>query len=250
MVIARSRVSTLKQPPDKPAASASGCPCARPCPAMEHISPLMSLGESVRFRRGEVFWQAGTPAHEVLVVCSGLVKLSRPRGIEGGEGEGARELILDLLHRGQLAGEESTQDHAVYNSTATALSSGRAIRLSRAQLLQRLDESPRLLWTLLHTSLQRTQRISERAQEGGAPVQQRLAHLLLRLSAESGLDDARGRFLPLPLRRGDLADLITCRVETAIRLMTQWQRDAIVETHREGFVIKDLEALRACAAGR
>ena len=247
MVLAHNRISTLKQRLDIPA-NPAGCPCVRPCGAVDSISPLMDIGEAVRFRRGEVFWQAGTLADRVLVVCSGLVKLTRPL-------EEGREMILDLLHRGQLAGEETAMtlstcpDSSARGSTfgtgCVALSSGRAILLSRARLQQQISAEPALMWTLLLSGLRRARRVGERIEEVTVgSVQQRLARVLLRLSAESGLDDARGRFVPIPLRRGDLADLVACRVETIIRIMTGWQRRGIIETHREGFVIRDAPGLR------
>lgn len=246
MVLARNRISTLKQRPQAPV-NPSGCPCARPCSTVDIISPLMETGEPVRFRRGEVFWQAGALADRVLVVCSGLLKLTRPW--EG------REMILDLLHRGQMAGEETAMTLSAcsdsgargntFGTGCVALSGGRAILLSRARLQQQISADPSLMWALLQSGLRRSRRVGERIEEVTAgAVQQRLARVLLRLSGESGLDDARGRFVPIPLRRGDLADLVACRVETVIRIMTDWQRREIIETHREGFVIRDLPGLR------
>jgi CRP-like cAMP-binding protein len=50
------------------------------------------------------------------------------------------------------------------------------------------------------------------------------------------------------LSRGDLADLVGCRVETTIRVMTRWQREGVVETQREGLVIRDEGNLKETAA--
>jgi CRP/FNR family transcriptional regulator len=62
-----------------------------------------------------------------------------------------------------------------------------------------------------------------------------------------GLKDARGTFVPLRLSRGDLADMVGCRVETTIRVMTRWQREGVVETQREGLVIRDRVLLAEAA---
>jgi CRP/FNR family transcriptional regulator len=82
---------------------------------------------------------------------------------------------------------------------------------------------------------------------GHGQVENRLARVLLRIGDEVGLKDARGTFVPLRLSRGDLADMVGCRVETTIRVMTRWQREGVVETQREGLVIRDRVLLAEAA---
>ena len=70
------------------------------------------------------------------------------------------------------------------------------------------------------------------------------AHCLIGASGEDvGLPDSRGIFVPLRLTRGDLASMVGCRVETTIRVLKRWQREGLVETRREGLVIKNRHKL-------
>jgi CRP-like cAMP-binding protein len=71
--------------------------------------------------------------------------------------------------------------------------------------------------------------------------------VLLRIGEQVGLQDARGTFVPVKLSRGDLADMVGCRVETTIRVMTRWQRQGVLETQREGIVLKDVDQLEEAA---
>jgi CRP-like cAMP-binding protein len=217
----------------------SGCPCVRPCAEVDQNIPLMREGESVRFRRGEVLWRQGEPASSLISVCTGAVKLSR-RWPDG------REMILDLVFRGQLMGEAAAVPGAVHAATAVALTAGRALRVDEAELRRMLREQPALSPTLLSLAVARQAAFTRRLDElNHGAVESRLARVLLRVGDEVGLKDSRGTFVPVHLSRGDLADLVGCRVETTIRIMTRWQREGVVETQREGLVLRDRAALEA-----
>jgi CRP/FNR family transcriptional regulator len=159
--------------------------------------------------------------------------------------EEGREVILDLANRGQMVGEEAVIPGSTRLNGCVALSAGKAVRVSREVLAICLREDPALAQTMLVTSYRRARAVSTRLEEMTVgSVRSRVARVLLRLSEEQGLDDARGRFVPVPLRRGDLADMVACRVETVIRVMTDWQRRLVIDTQREGFVILSLKELK------
>jgi CRP-like cAMP-binding protein len=102
---------------------------------------------------------------------------------------------------------------------------------------------------LLELAVHRQKAFSRRLDEmHHGQVENRLAKVLLRIGEEVGLKDSRGTFVPVKLSRGDLADLVGCRVETTIRVMTRWQREGVVETQREGLVIRDEGNLKETAA--
>lgn len=218
------------------------CPCVRPCSSVDEISILMSSGESFRFRRGEVLWDRGESADSLVVVCTGTLKLTQPW-------EEGREVILELVNRGEIVGEEAAIPHSARLTSCTALSAGRGVRLSREVLSPVVRQDPELGMLLLKASYRHAKaKITRLDEMTVGSVRSRVARVLLRLGSEHGLDDARGRFVPVPLKRGDLADMVACRVETVIRVMTEWQRRDVMETQREGFVIRTPGELEAAVA--
>ena len=50
--------------------------------------------------------------------------------------------------------------------------------------------------------------------------------------------------IPLQLSRQQLASYVCARVETTIRVMSAWHKQGLVETHKDGFVIPAIDALR------
>jgi CRP/FNR family transcriptional regulator len=82
----------------------------------------------------------------------------------------------------------------------------------------------------------------------GGRVDARLARLFLKLADQIGVPDRGGIFVPMPLARQELADLIGTTIETTIRIMSRWQKEDFVRTEKDGFVIVDRGSLEAVAA--
>jgi CRP-like cAMP-binding protein len=221
--------------------SSNPCPCSHPCSQVAANARLLSAGTPVRFHRGEVLWKEAEDARALVAVCTGALKLTRewPPGQEG---------ILDLVARGQIVGEEAAIEGGRRPATCSVVAMGRGVRVERPALEKLLDAEPVLALGLLRRSCARlaafTSRLGDRS---GARVEGRLATVLVRLAHELGLDDGRGLFVPLRLTRSELAEMVGCRPETAIRVMTRWRREGLVETQREVLVILDPEKLDAVA---
>jgi len=217
------------------------CPCSRPCQGAPDNTPLMRHGDVFRFERGDRLWGQGDAADSVIAICTGAVKTVR-------EWPNDKGMIVDLVFRGGIAGSESALPSARRPTTCVALSSGRAVRVGIGKLRQLVAEDLEVAHALLKASARAQIGFSDRIDETQlGPVEQRLARVLLRIGDEVGLRDSRGTFVPVALSRGDLADLVGCRVETTIRIMTKWQRGDVVDTQREGIVLKDRAALEKAA---
>jgi CRP/FNR family transcriptional regulator len=76
-------------------------------------------------------------------------------------------------------------------------------------------------------------------------VEARFARLFLKLGSQIGKPQPRGIFVAMPLTRQELADLTGTTVETAIRIMSRWQKDDVVHTEKDGFVIVDRAVLES-----
>jgi len=81
------------------------------------------------------------------------------------------------------------------------------------------------------------------------PVEARLAATLLRLAEQDGTRTARGLALPFHLTRQSLADMTGTTVESAIRVVSRWQKRGLVRDERGRLILADVTELRALAAG-
>jgi CRP/FNR family transcriptional regulator len=79
-------------------------------------------------------------------------------------------------------------------------------------------------------------------------VESRFARLFLKLADQMGRQDRGGLFVPMALSRQELADLTGTTIETCIRIMSKWNKDDVLHTEKDGFVILDRAALEELAA--
>jgi CRP/FNR family transcriptional regulator len=77
----------------------------------------------------------------------------------------------------------------------------------------------------------------------GGRVEVRFARFFLKLADELGRPDRGGTFIPLPLSRQELADWTGTTIETAIRIMSRWNKDDVLRTEKDGFVVIDRKSL-------
>jgi CRP/FNR family transcriptional regulator len=124
------------------------------------------------------------------------------------------------------------------------------LTVPRNTLLSCIETAPELVMSItcaMHSKLTALHDSIDVLSAGA--VEARLATALLKLYERFGDDfDDGTSIIPVALARRDLADLVSTAVETVIRIMTRWERENVVATVDNGFVIHNPFALRAIAA--
>lgn len=196
---------------------------------------------SVRgYGRGEVVFEQGEPADSFHFVALGLVKVARA-------GPSGREVILDLFRPGDAVGALAVFDQRVYPATATALEPSSVVRVPAREFFSVIEHHPAMVRSLLKGMVTRTLELARRIADQAESVEVRTARLFLTLGERTGGMQGAGLVLPFDLSRKDLAELIGTTVESAIRLMSRWQKEGTVLTEKGRFVVPDVARLRRIA---
>lgn len=191
-------------------------------------------------RRGQTLARAGDVLQDLLIVQKGLVKLvrhtSRGPAICGLLGPG--EAVDDIA---MLCGMRCLAD-AIAATESVSL-----VTLPRQVVLNACDHDPHTFLALACSAESRLERLFEKIDvlsAGG--VEARLATLLLQLNERFGddFDDGTSQ-IPVALSRRELAELVATSFETAIRIMSRWEREGMLETTRRGFTVRDMNRLSA-----
>lgn len=78
----------------------------------------------------------------------------------------------------------------------------------------------------------------------GKSAPARLAHAILELSRQHGIQDDGGVLIPLRLSQGDLGKLVGLTRETANGILHAWRDQDVVEMDRRSIRLRDPERLR------
>jgi CRP/FNR family transcriptional regulator len=144
---------------------------------------------------------------------------------------------------------------AVYESrdlpaAALALEDTECLAIARGDFFALLEQHPAIVRALLSGLTLRLAELTRRLAELTAGrVEARLARLFLKLATQIGTPARGGVFVAMPLTRQELADLTGTTIETAIRTMSRWQKDDVVRTEKDGFVVVNRQSLEATAEG-
>jgi CRP-like cAMP-binding protein len=183
------------------------------------------------FERDEYIFFEGDPADWLVFVVEGQVKMVK-------HSEGGRETILATFGPGQIVGEVGVLVGDAYPATAQALEATTAASLSRADYARWVRSRPDLAWALIQELGRRLQRAHETIRSMAVEkVERRVARVLLRMASTAGRRLEGGAVLiNLPLSRQDIADMAGTVIETAIRSMSRFQKQGLIET-REGRIV-------------
>lgn len=196
-----------------------------------------------RYATGTTIFYEGDPCDHFYMVHTGEVKVSKML-------ESGRELILDFFGKGEAFGEVALMDGDTFPANAVAHQNCEVLTLTRAEYLELLEGHPAAARSVIRDLTLRLHAMRRRVEvlgEGG--VQSRIAQMLLIYARNVGREVDGGTLVPVQLSRNEVASLVCARMETVIRIMSRWQKEGLVRTANDGFLVPNPDALKAVALG-
>jgi CRP/FNR family transcriptional regulator len=193
------------------------------------------------FDAGERIFEEGDDSAFFFVVATGRIKVYKhaPDG---------RDVILEMFGPGGPLGAVATYEARPYPASAVALEPASCLVIPRETFFALLEQYPSLVRGLLGSLSLRLVELTTRLTElTGGRIESRLARLFLKLADQLGRQEQGGAYIPLPLSRQELADLTGTTIETSIRVMSRWNKDQILLTQKDGFVLLDRATLERVA---
>ncbi len=190
--------------------------------------------------KGDAIWHAGDQPDALTVVVSGRVKVVRHAE--------AADVILEMFGPGEIVGVVALYNQIPYPATAIAMEPTELMRLPRRDWFDLLERDPAFVRAVLLAMTRLNMALTRKlASMHGTRVQARIATLFLSLAERMGRQTSEGTEIPLALSRQEIAETVGTTVETAIRVMSRWNREGVLLTGREQFVIPDREQLKEAA---
>ena len=219
----------------------------RTTPIFSRLSPadrktVAEVSRVQQFARGETIFEQDSPSDAFYAIASGRVKIFKmmPSG---------KDVILEVFGPGDPLGAVAAYMDRPFPASASALEDTTCVIIPRPAFFRLLETQPSLVRGLLLGLTFRLVELTNRlAEMTGGRIEPRFARLFLKLASEMGREERGGAFIPLGLSRQELADLTGTTIETCIRIMSRWNKDDVVRTEKDGFVVLERGELEKIAA--
>jgi CRP/FNR family transcriptional regulator len=200
------------------------------------IEEISSQKVCTVFKKGEAIFREGARPAGVYCVNFGKIKLSK-HGADG------KEQIIRLLKAGDPIGYRALLGGENYSSSAIAIEESGVCFIPRELFIGILQKDSSLsmeMMRLLSDDLRKAElQITHLAQK---TVRERVAEALLFIKETYGFE-ADGQTIAATFSREDIANIVGTATETAIRLLSEMNKDQIIQLSGKKIIILNLPKL-------
>ena len=196
---------------------------------------LVARAHLRRFEAGETIVLMDSPGEAMMAILEGHVRISVPSP-EG------KEVVLAILHPGEVFGEIALLDGKGRTADARAMSRCNIAVLDRRDVLSFFERQPNAWPKLVEVLCDRLRRTDQHLAEMALlEIPLRLAKTLLRLLAE----DAGAERIALSQR--ELGNIVGASRESVNKCLNEWQRRGIVTIEDNFITISNRKVLEQMA---
>ena len=201
----------------------------------DELTELAGLAVDRSLTSGEfVFWDGDAPEW-FYIVAEGKVKVLKHSSL-------GKEFIIAFFGPGEMFGEVAVFENKPYPASAQAVTEAKVVGIRKEDFLSFLVNHPQVALRIISVLGGRLRDAQGRLRDlAGERVEQRLASVLLMLSAKLGPT--------LPFTRQEIADMVGTTTETAIRVMSTLKDRGIIRSVRGKVIILNEEKLRLLSEG-
>ena len=198
--------------------------------------------EEAHRARADIFMEGDT-SRWFYLVKSGHVKIVR-------HSKTGKDVVLELLGPGEIFGGVAVIEKRPYPASAQATEPTVVLKIPADPVIALAERHPAFIKEMALMIGRRLRAAHDSVTSLAVdPVEARLAATLLRLAKREGTRSDKGVTLPFHLTRQSLADMTGTTVETAIRILSRWLRDGVLDDDGGRLVLTDWDGLSALAEG-
>lgn len=163
------------------------------------------------------------PGDAMFVISRGRVKVCI-------QGEGGREVILNILKTGDFFGEMSLLDDLPRSASVVAAEDSSVLILKRDQFAEHIRNSPATALNIMGELSRRLRRADELISNLALlDVYSRVAHIMIDLAKRDGQEVEEGILIKERPTQQDIASMIGTSRETVSRVLSEFQKRGFVE---------------------
>jgi CRP/FNR family transcriptional regulator, cyclic AMP receptor protein len=207
-----------------------------PAPVIEHLGSYM---KTRKVARGTTIFSKGDAGSGLMGVLSGTVKIS----VASADG---RDVVLNIIHEGEVFGEIALLDGHPRTADATAMSDCELIVIERRDFVPFLRSQPDVTLKFLEILCARLRWTSEQVQDVTfLDLPTRLAKALLRLTAAIDASAPKGK---VAITQRELSQIIGRSRESTNKQLRAWEKHGWIQLERGGVTVLRAEKLAEVAS--
>jgi CRP-like cAMP-binding protein len=211
-------------------------------PAADLAALVTSAREQQLQAREDIFAE-GDPSSWFCLVVDGRVRIFR-------QSKGGKDVVLELLGPGEPFGGVAVIERRPYPASAQAVEATTILKIPQGVIVPMAERHASIVREMAFMIGRRLRAAHDAVKSLAVdPVESRLAATLLRLAEREGKPDRGGIALGMAPTRRTLAEMSGTTVESAIRVMSRWQRDGLIRQSGRRLVLANVEAFRTLAEG-
>lgn len=210
----------------------------------KELDSILSLARSSRFPKDSEVFAQGEAANSFFLLLSGHVRVVRtsPEG---------HQVVARFINEGELFGIAMAMGRTTYPASAVAAVDCVVLSWPNSAWPDMQSRFPAFGASAYRTVGARLQETQEQVMEMSTQqVEQRVAHALLRIVAQTGRKTADGIEIDFPITRQDIAEMTGTTLHTVSRLLSAWEDEGIVRSGRQKVTVTDPHALLLVADNR
>lgn len=205
---------------------------------------ILDRATSCRFERSRAIFEEGAAAERFFLLLDGYVRVVR-------QSEDGNQVIMLHVPSGQLIGIARAFDRENYPATAVAVSECVALSWPATFWDELVETYPGFALEAMKSIGLRVKEFNDRVVEMATlQVEQRVAHMVLRLASQAGRKTAEGIEIVMPVTRQDLSEMTGSTLHTISRLLSNWEKKGWVKSGRRRIIVKEAHQLVLLSEGR
>lgn len=199
----------------------------------EDFASVCLTAAKQKLEKGECLFHQGDPSETLYLIKEGTVKLVQYT-------EEGREIILDVVGRGEVLGETALFQQQKHFASAIALEMVKVCSISLNQFEQLIMAKPAIAMKIianlgqkLYLTMQQLGDVTNNS------VAEKLTRLLLRLAREYGEETPEGHLVALNLTQQDLANMVGASRVMVAQVLKQFKEKGFLIKKDKYYVIQD-----------
>jgi len=191
-----------------------------------------TLMTSARLEDGEILFNEGDKSPGLFIVCSGSIKVCK-NSLSG------QQLISRIEHAGDLAGHIAFFAGGTYQGSGEAMGQTLVSLISDDPFLNFLRKYPNAALALIRALANDVRAGDNKAHDiAYKPAKSRMADALLQSAAPDGK-----KYIVRGVKRRELAEMSGLTVETAVRILAEFEKKKIIRREGKEIAVMNRDAL-------